>query len=147
MAISSDAQAHPIVTPNPGLPLTDKNGTLTQRGAIALQQMHDYIVNMNRTMPCEPSTASNVITLTLLNVQPTVTKYVSYETYSFVADASTTGAVTAKVVTSTGTLDTLKVYKNNGGTQAGSGDITAGRQYMLTYVDSLDSANGGFVLR
>lgn len=147
MAIPAAAQGHPIVTPNPGLPLVDERGSLTNRGAIALQQMHNYIVNMNRTMPCNASTTTNVVTLTLLDVQPTVNQYTDYEVFSFVADASTTGAVTAKVVTATGTLATLKVYKNNGASQSGNGDITEGYHYTFTYVDSLDSGNGGFVQR
>ena len=32
-------------------------------------------------------------------------------------------------------------------TQANAGDIVNNRQYWATYVDSLDSGNGGFVLR
>jgi len=147
VTIPAAAQNHPIVAPSVGLPFVDDDGKLTNNGRLALQQMHNYIVNMNRTMPCNPSTTSNVITLTLLDVQPQVDQYVSYETYGFVADASTTGSVTAKVVTANGTLAELKVYKSNGGTQAGNGDITSGRQYFLTYVDSLDAAAGGFVLR
>jgi hypothetical protein len=147
MTVPAAAQATPIVTPNPGMQFTDEKGNLTNVGRIALQQMRSYIVNMSRTMPCDASTTSNLITLTLLAVQPQVDKYVSYETYSFVADASTTGAVTAKVVTETGTLATIKVYKTNGSAQAGNGDITSGLQYEATYVDSLDSGNGGLVLR
>lgn len=147
MTVPLAAQATPIVTPNPGFPFTDDNGNLTNVGRIALQQMRNFIVSMNRTMPCDASTTTNVITLTLLAVQPQVDKYVSYEKFAFVADANTTGAVTAKVVTATGTLATLKVYKTNGSAQAGNGDIVINLQYELTYADSLDSGNGGFVLR
>jgi hypothetical protein len=44
-------------------------------------------------------------------------------------------------------LATLKVFKSNGASQATAGDIVSGLLYDFTYVDSLDSNNGGFVLR
>jgi len=147
VTIPAAAEATPIVTPNPGIQFVDDNGNLTGTGRLALQQLRGYVVNMNRMIPCNASTTSNTITLTLLSVQPQVDKYVSYETYGFVADATTSGNVSAKVITDEGTLATLKVYKDNGGTRAGASDITQDRQYFLTYVDSLDSAAGGFVLR
>lgn len=147
MTIPASAQQTPIVTPNPGMRFVDENGNLTNRAAIALQQMRDFIVNMNRIMPCNASTTSNTITLTLLDVQPAVVQYTSYDTYAFVADASTTGNVSIAVVTANGTLSTLKAYKANGATRAGSGDVASGSQYFATYVDSLDSNAGGFVLR
>lgn len=147
MTIAASAQPVPIVTPNPGLRLVDERGFLTSRGAIALQEMHDYIVNMSRTMPCNASTTTNTITLTLLDVQPQVNQYASYDTYGFVADATSSGDVSILVVTSTGTLATLKAYKTNGSARASTGDVVQGRQYFATYVDSLDGAAGGFVLR
>ena len=147
MTIPAAAQATPIVTPNPGLRLVDERGFLTGRGAIALQEMHNYIVNMNRTMPCNTSTTSNTITLTLLSVQPAVNQYVSYETYGFVADVTTDGNVSIGVVTENGALAVLKAYKDNGATRAASGDVVSGSQYFATYVDSLDGGAGGFVLR
>jgi hypothetical protein len=113
--------------------------------------MHDWIVNMCRRFPANASTSSNVITLTLLSVQPTCIQYADFDDFGFVADATTTGNVTALVMTTVNNnltaLATLNVYKNNGGTQAGNGDITIGRQYWLTYVDSLNSNAGGFVVR
>ena len=109
--------------------------------------MHDYIVNMSRTFPCNASTTANTITLTLLSVQPQVNLYCSYDTYGFVADVTSTGNVSALVVTETGTLATLNVYKTNGSARAGSGDVTTGLHYFATYVDSLNSGAGGFVLR
>lgn len=145
--IPASAQARPIVTPNPGLQFTDERGNLTNVGRIALQQLRDYVVNMSRTMPCNASTDTNVITLTLLPIQPLVSQYVSYETFAFVADTDSTGDLSALVVTAEGTLATLNVYKDNGATQAASGDVVKDCQYFATYVDSLDSGNGGFVLR
>lgn len=147
MTIPASAIPTVITSPNVSQQFTDSNGKLTNTGRIALQQLHDYVQNMSRRFPCNASTTSNVITLTLLNIQPNVTQYADYDDFGFVADASSTGLLTAKVVTASGTLSTLNVYKSNGGTQATSGDITSGRQYWFTFVDSLNSGNGGFVLR
>ena len=158
MTIPASAIPTPIVSPssaaqnfvNPA-PTQGQQQGLSNTGRLALQQAHDYVVNMCRTFPANASTASNVITLTLLAVQPTLIQYADFDSFGFVADASTTGNITALVVTDVNgnetPLATLNVYKSNGGTQAGSGDITAGRQYFLTYVDSLNSNAGGFVLR
>lgn len=148
MTIPASAQQTPIVAPSVGLPFIDlQTGLLTNNGRIALQQMHDFIVNMNRIIPCNASTTSNVITLTLLATQPQVNQYTSYDTYAFVADANSTASLSALVVTEQGTLATLNVYKDNGENRAGSNDVLAGLQYFLTFVDSLNSGNGGFVLR
>lgn len=147
MIISASAQPHPIVSPNPGLRFTDERGNLTNNGRIALQQMHDFIVSMARIIPANAITDMNVITLTLLPSQPQVNQYGIFDTYSFVADATSDGDLSALVVTTQGTLATLNVYKANGATRASTGDVVSGSQYFLTYVDSLNSAAGGFVLR
>lgn len=147
MTIPASAQGTPIVTPNPGMPFTNGSGNLTNRAAIALQQIRNFIVNMNRAIPCNASTVSNTITLTMLDVQPQVNQYVSYDQFGFVADVTTTGNVSALVVTENGALATLNVYKSNGATRATSNDVTINLQYWFTYVDSLNSGAGGFVLR
>lgn len=149
MAISAAAQPTPIVSPNSGLQFTDERGNLTNSGRLALQQMHDFIVNMSRLIPCNAKTTTNIITLTLLDVQPAVSQYASYDTYAFVADTTSSGNVSALVVTDSpgGTLPTLNVYKTNGSARAGANDITQNLQYFLTYVDTLNSGSGGFVLR
>ena len=89
-----------------------------------------------------------------LAVQPTLVQYADYDSFWICCRMlATTGndLDAALVVTDVNgnatSLATLNVYKNNGGTQAGNGDIVAGRQYFLTYVDSLNSNAGGFVLR
>lgn len=149
MTIQASAQAHPIVAPSVGLAFcTTDSGEkcfLTNNARIALQQMHDFIVNMNRLIPCNASMASNVITLTLLPSQPSVTQYTSYDGFAYVQPADTTGAVTALVVTETGTLPTLNVYKNTG-TQAGSGDLKANGLYRLFFNDALNGGSGGLVI-
>ena len=83
----------------------------------------------------------------MLSNAPLVKQYADFDTFRFVATNTTTGSVTAQVVTPQGSLSTLNVYKANGSAGAGSGDITAGFQYDLTFVDSLNSGSGGFVLR
>lgn len=147
MTIPASAQPTPIVAPSVGLQWVDERGNLTNNARLALQQMHSFIVSMNRIVPCNASTTTNVITLTLLNSQPQVDQYASYDTYGFVADVTSTGNVSALVVTANGTLATLKVYKTNGSTRASTGDVVKDSQYFATYVDSLDTGNGGLVLR
>ena len=147
MTITTAAQPKPIVSPNPGLRFTDERGNLTNNGRIALQQMHDYVVSTARIIPANASTTTNTITLTLLDSQPQVNQYGIFDTYGFIADATSTGDLSALVVTYSGTLSTLNIYKANGATRATTGDVVSGSQYFLSYVDSLNSGSGGFVLR
>lgn len=144
MPIAAAAQGHPIVIPNPGIPFVDKNGNLSSTGRIALQQMRDFIVNMNRSIPCN-ATGKNLISLTLLQIQPEVNQYTSYDDYTFVASQTSDGAVTALVVTKNGSLSALNVYLASG-PQAASGDIVAGKFYRFTYVDALNGGSGGFLV-
>ena len=150
MTVPASAQPTPIVSPNPGLQFTDEKGNLTNNARIALQQMHDYIVNMSRIIPCDAS-GTNTIALSLLAVQPSLNQYSSYETFAFVAANTSSGNLSANVTASVNgtpqTFATLNVYKANGATRAGSGDVVSASQYFLTYVDSLNSNAGGFVLR
>ncbi len=149
MTIQPSAQAVPFVSPNPGLPFTadsaGNRGMLTGVASIALQNGRNFVVGMNRTLPCEAGMSSNVITLTMLASQPDVSKYVSYEAFAFVAPADSTDVLSAQVVTSTGTLDTLPVYLNSGG-RAGNGHIKQSALYRLFYNDSLNNGAGGFTL-
>lgn len=148
MAIATAAQQTPITTPNANLQFTDKDGKLTPNGKLAIQQLHSFVVNMARNMPTNAVTTSGTaLTLTPLQVAPLITQYAEGDQYHFVADANSTGNVTANVALPTGTLATINVYKTNGSAQATSGDITAGLQYWLTYVSSLNSGAGGFVIR
>lgn len=148
MTIPSSAQPTPITMPAVSRPFVDtSSGNLVTKEQIALQQLRNYIVNMSRRFPCNASTTSNVITLTLLDVAPTLTQYADFDDFGFIADTTTTNFVTALVVTPTGNLATLKVFKDNGAAQAANGDVVLGSQYWATYVDSLDSGNGGFVIR
>lgn len=106
-----------------------------------------YINAGSRIVPCNCTFAANKYTLTPLDAHPLIDKYNDFDVFSFVASDNSTGAVTMTVVPDTGTLSTLKAYITNGSAQAGNGDITAGLHYTATFVDSLDSSSGGFVLR
>ncbi len=147
MSISTAAKISPLPKPNGVFPFIDiQTGSLTEHGLQVLNAYYNYIVGMNRITPCDAS-GTNVITLTPLAASPLIEKYVDYEVYSFVAANASSGSVTMTVAPRDGTLATLKAYKTNGSAQAGSGDVVAGSLYLAIYVDSLDSGNGGFVLK
>ena len=146
MTIPAAAQVPSLSQPAQRIGFTDDNGILTNNGWQVLAGMFNFINGTNRIIPCN-ATGTNVITLTLLSVQPLVQGYYDFDTYRAVASNTTTGPVTALVTTNSGSLATIKVFKTNGSAQATTGDITSGLLYDFTYVDSLDSGNGGFVLR
>ena len=83
----------------------------------------------------------------MLDTSPLVTKYADFDTFRFVADVTSTGNLSALVVTPQGTLATIGVFKSNGQTRATTNDVIANLQYDFTFVDSLSSGTGGFVLR
>lgn len=148
MTIAADAIGTPIPKPNGGGKVVDvPTGQYDMQFLQMLFAWHGFIVGMNRQTPCNAVTATNFITLTPLDAHPLIEKYVAFESYGFVADANSTADVTATVVPKTGTLATLKVYKDNGATQAGNGDVVLGCFYWAVYVDSLDGGAGGFVLK
>jgi hypothetical protein len=147
MTISTAATPAPISKPNGVAAFVDiTTGCLTEHGLQLLAQYRNFIVGMSRITPCNAS-GTNVITLTPLEASPLIDKYSDFEEYSFVAANTSSGAVTMTVVPRDGTLDTLKAYVSNGGTQANVGDVVSGRHYKATYVDSLDGGAGGFVIR
>lgn len=147
MTIPASAQVPSLLQPQQRTPLVDSTGLLTNNGWQTLQGMFGFINGTNRIIPCNAS-GTNVITLTMLDTSPLVQGYYDFDTYRAVAANTTTGSVTALVTTSQdNSLATIKVFKANGASQAGAGDITSGLLYDFTYVGSLDSGNGGFVLR
>lgn len=123
-----------------------KTGNLTQNGYGTLQAVSGFVNGMARIIPCNAS-GTNIITLTLVAQTLLVRQYSDFDTFRAVAANTTTGTVTALVATPSGNLGTIKVFKTNGSAQATAGDITANLLYDFTYVDSLDSGNGGLVLR
>jgi len=148
MTIPAEAKATPLPKPD-GLAqfIEPQSGSLTSHGLQLLAAFRDYVNAGNRVIPCSASTASNVITLTPNDATPFLEKYIDHEVFVFVADATSTGAVTMTVVPKTGTLSTLKAYVSGGSTQANAGDLVSGRLYLAIFNSALDSSAGGFVLK
>lgn len=92
------------------------------------------------TTQCSVS-GTNALTLTPLG-GPAIIQYANLQSFSLVAAANSTGAVTAQI----NALPLLPVYLPGGASQAGSGSLQAGGLYVLTYLASLNSGNGGFVI-
>jgi hypothetical protein len=146
VTIPAAFQVPSLLAPAQRTPFVDDASMLSNNGWQVLQGMFGFINGMNRIIPCNAS-GTNVITLTMLQVSPLVQGYFDFDTYRAVAVATSTGTVTALVATPQGNLGTVKVFKSNGAAQATTGDIVSGLLYDFVYVDSLDSGNGGFVLR
>lgn len=150
--IPTAAKPMPIETPNANAPAVEpRTGLYTMQELQRQNKARNYVVGMGRIIPCS-CTGTNVLTLTpngngsqdgespLLEGD-----YKFGDTFLAVAENTSTGAVTATVVPKTGTLPSLKVYKDNGASQAGSGDITQNLLYSFQYAPHLDGNAGGFV--
>lgn len=155
MAIPASALTRPIISPNPRIPLVTlqqdpqggtQGGQLSSTGLQILQQMFTALNGLTPTIPCNATFNTNVYTLTPADISPNVPNYYDYWSFAFVAPATSTGLVTATVVPNTGSLPTLKVYKTHGSAQATTNDITVNLFYVVYFVDSLDSGNGGLVI-
>lgn len=147
MTISAAATGTPIPRPNQQLQFVDpKTGSLADHGVQLLTAWYNFIVGMNRVTPCN-ATGTDLITLAPLTASPLIEAYRDFEIYGFTAENTSVGAVTATVTPKSGTLPTLKVYKDLGATPAATGDVIGGLFYWLVYLDSLDGGAGGFVLK
>ncbi len=147
MTISSAATASPIHKLLGQMQIVDvSTGLLTDYGVQTFNEWYNFIVGMNRITPCNAA-GKNLITLTPLTASPLINDYADYEIYSFVAEQTSDGSMTATVVPKTGSLATVKVYKTGGSAQAGAGDVVAGSLYLAIYNDALDSGAGGLVLK
>ncbi len=162
MPIPDSAVAHPLLTPTAKVRWTQPEATPlaglpTPHLLQVMNQLISYITGTSRMIVCN-LTGTNDLELATLRGGPQVGQfgtagYVDFEVYSAVAEHTSTGAVTAYVLlfatsnAAARALGTLKVFKQNGAVQADAGDLVAGLHYTFTYVDSLDSGNGGFVLR
>lgn len=147
MTIPADAKATPLPKPD-GLPqfVDPQTGQLTQHGVQLVAAIRDYVNAGNRIIPCSAS-GKNVITLTPNDATPFLEKYIDHEVFAFAAVETSDGTVTATVVPKTGTLDTIKVYVDDGATQATSGDVVADSVYLAVYASHLDAGAGGLVLK
>lgn len=96
------------------------------------------------TIPCS-ATGTNAITLTPLTASfaPNITAYTNYLQFSFVATATSSGAITAQI----GSLGLKNVYLDDGITQATTGNVTLGGLYIVVYSSALNSSAGGFYLQ
>lgn len=147
MSISTDATASPIPRLLGQVQVIDvSTGLLTDYGVQTFNQWYNFIVGMNRITPCN-ATGKNLVSLSPLTASPLIESYKDYEIYSFVAEQTSDGSVTATVVPRNGALATIKVYKTNGSAQAGAGDVVAASFYFAVYNDALDSGAGGLVLK
>lgn len=145
--VAPASQSHPIIPPNTRVAfVSPQTGVLTNTGLQLLQQTYLVTNGLLPTIPCEAANTGNVYTLTPLLTSPKLLGYFSFQAFAWVAPATSTGLVTANVVPTTGTLPTLPVYINHGATQATSADITINLFYVMYYVDTLNSGNGGFVI-
>src|SRR3990167_4881401 len=120
----------------------NRDGTLSRDGLSVLEEGWRQYVAGFVVVPCSAATASNVITLTPTLHREGAATYADHMVFAFVADATTSGAVTAKLSTGGIALTTLKVYINGGAAQAGAGDVIDDRTYLLVYNAALDSAVG-----
>jgi len=122
--------------------MVDRDGRLTSEGLAVLEQMWRQIAAGFVIVPCLAA-GTNDITLTPVLHQEGARTYANHMAFGFVAAATSSGDVSVKV----GSLGLLKAFKENGATRAGTGDVVNGSYYIASYVSSLDSGAGGFVLK
>lgn len=92
-------------------------------------------------IPCT-AVGTNAIVLTPIAAAyaPSITTPQQLQSFSFVAAGNSTGSITIQV----GTTAALKLYKEDGVTQAASGDLVSGVLYGIFYNSALNGAAGGF---
>jgi hypothetical protein len=160
MAIPADAKPTPLPGLNANVPTIGEGGRASLEMLQHAERIRSYVSGAGRIIPCSCSSSSNLLTLTPNGhgdedgEGPVIEGYRFGDCFLFVADANSTGSVTARVAlrkagpaASIPYLTTLKVYISNGSAQAGNGDITSGLVYLGIYAYNLDSNNGGIVIR
>lgn len=91
--------------------------------------------------PCTAVGTNSIVLTPIPTVfAPTVAIPQALQAFSFVAVASSSGAVTVQV----GTTAALKLYRMDGVTQASTGDLITTVTYLINYNAALNSAAGGF---
>lgn len=90
------------------------------------------------TIACA-AVGTNTVALTPAVNTPTVGAYVNYQLFSFVAAATSTGAVTLNV----NSLGDLALYLASGAA-AGAGALVSGILYTVAYNSALNTGSGGF---
>lgn len=127
----------------------DSNGRFTKNAYSTLQQIWRQVAAGHVVIPVEITNVGNKYTLVPKLHQEGAESYGDHMVFCGPASAASTGSVTAEVKSASHhkTLPTIKVYKNNGLAQAGSGDVADGAFYLWIYVEALDGGAGGFVLK
>lgn len=118
------------------------DGDLAESAEVTLEDLWRKVVAGHVNVPVV-ITGTNVLTLTALRHEEGTRDLDDYMVFIGVAEMDSTGAVTAIV----GENPAIKVYKDGGATQAGSGDVLANRLYLFIYNSALDGGAGGLVLK
>ncbi len=124
-----------------------QTGRLTQYGLTLLDEMWRRIADGYAAIPCSAVMASNVITLTPTLHEEGANTYADGLIFTALMYSTSSGTVTAKVASGTKELTEIKVLKDDGAAQAGSGDVVSGNLYLLIYHSALDGGAGAFVLK
>lgn len=90
-------------------------------------------------LPCTAS-GTNVITITPVSQTLSVLSYSDKERYGFVAPATSTASVSLRV----GVLPIVPLYKADGVSQCGLGDINTDQYYDIVFLQALNGGGGGF---
>ena len=98
------------------------------------------IVGQQGNIPCT-ATGTNAITLTPRTNYYVPAAYTDGQLVTFKAVVSSSGAMTMQL----GGLGLVNLY-NAAGTQANTGDVVSGTNYMCAYFASLNSGAGGFII-
>lgn len=110
------------------------------QSASQLDQMFSDVWNA-ANIPCTAA-GVNAITLTPATNALSPTGYQNYQMFAFVAGSNSSGPVTLQV----GSNPALPLYVAGGIVQATTGNIVSGAPYLVAYVSSVNSGNGGFVI-
>ena len=123
---------------------------LTEYGVNFLNGLWTQIAAGFVITPCVASSAANLISLTPLLHEEGGASYGSGMAFWLLADATSTGLVTARVKrpgSATDYLSTAKVLKSDGAAQATTGDIVSGSGYLFIYDPALDGGAGAFIMK
>lgn len=96
-----------------------------------------------------PCTATGTNALTLTPIPTSFAPNISappqqLQNFTFVAPATSTGALTVKVISTTGAASFFNLYKEDGATQASTGDLVLNVLYGIAYNSALNSSAGGY---
>jgi hypothetical protein len=133
-------------TPQRRPAFTDNAGLLTDFGVQVLTEMRKQIAPGFPVVPVK-ITGTNALTLTPTLDSEGGATYGNGMVWRGIPPNTSTGSLTAVVAGPTGSTNkTLKVYKGDGATQAGSGDIVKNQLYDFVYEAALNGGAGGWFL-